>query len=223
MSKTVAVIGDSQAQGVVYYGNIADQFAARGLQYVGGYEMPGRPTREIAANLDRLFDRGTPDVVVVFAGGNETVGASQSAAWRDLVLALKSNGVGQVFWVSPPASPDSVRDRGRAAVSAAQRPVVEDAGATWISGRDTAQDLAREDAVHLTRESYRVWASRLAEVIATKTRTSYVPVLVGLTGLAAAYFVKPYRGQILIATLALTTLLFYQQSRAGKAPQLPAT
>lgn len=217
---TVAVIGDSQAQGIVFYGNLPDQLVAQGLQYVGGYQLPGAPTREIAANVSRLFDRTIPDVVIVFAGGNETVGAAQTASWRSLVEVLQAYGVKQVFWVSPPASPDPARDRGRAAVSAAQRPVVEAAGATWISGRDTAQGIPRRDDVHLTNDGYRTWAQRIAGTVGASMRGSFAPVVVGLAGLAAAYLVKPYRGPILIATLALSALLYYRETREGKAPQL---
>lgn len=217
---TIAVIGDSQAQGLVYYGNLSDQLVAQGLQYIGGYQLPGAATREITASLPRLFDRTTPDVVLVFAGGNETVGDSQVESWRSLVEALRAYGVRQIFWVSPPASPDPTRDRGRAAVSAAQRPVVEAAGATWISGRDTAQGIPRRDDVHLTNDGYRIWARRIAGIVGPATRGSYTPVIIGLAGLAAAYLVKPYRGPILIATLALSTLLYYRETRAGKTPQL---
>ena len=51
---TVAVIGDSQAQGIVHYGNLPDQLVAQGLQYVGGYQLPGASTREIATNVQQV-------------------------------------------------------------------------------------------------------------------------------------------------------------------------
>jgi lysophospholipase L1-like esterase len=218
--KTVAVIGDSQAQGLVFYGNISDELVAQGFQFVGGYQQGGATTRQILARVDELLGRTIPDAVIVTAGGNETVGTAQAQAWGELVSRLLAGGVRKVFWISPPASPEPVRDRGRAAVSAAQRPVVEAAGATWISGRDTAQGIPRRDEVHLTNAGYRIWARRIAGIVGHATRGSYTPVIIGLTGLAAAYLVKPYRGPILIATLALSTLLYYRETRAGKTPQL---
>lgn len=219
--KTVAVIGDSQAQGLVVYGNISDQLVRQGAQFVGGFQSPGADTRRIISELDKLFNVTIPDAVIVTAGGNESPGEARSAAWTELVTRLFAGGVREVYWVSPPASPDPVRDSLRAAVSEAQKPVVEAAGATWISGRVTADGLPRRDDVHLTSEGYRVWAQRIAESLGGRLRSSYVPVVIGLAGLAAAYFVRQYRGPLLLATAAITGVMLYRQSQASKAPQLP--
>lgn len=221
--KTVAVIGDSQSQGLVFYGNISDELAAQGFQFVGGYQQGGATTRQILARVDELLGRTIPDAVIVTAGGNETVGTAQAQAWGELVSRLLAGGVRQVFWISPPASPEPVRDRGRAAVSEAQRPVVEAAGATWISGRVTADGIPRRDEVHLTNAGYRVWSQRVVQTIAPTLRGgTYLPWLVALAGAAAAYYLRPYRAPILIVTAA-TALILYRRERAApaKAPELP--
>jgi lysophospholipase L1-like esterase len=219
---TVAVIGDSQAQGLVFYGNISDELAAQGLQFVGGYQQGGATTRQILSRLDELLGRTIPDVVIVTAGGNETVGTAQAQAWGELVSRLLAGGVRQVFWISPPASPEPVRDRGRAAVSEAQRPVVEAAGATWISGRVTADGIARRDEVHLTNAGYREWARRVVRNIAPAIRGgSYLPWIVALAGVAAAYYLRQYRAPILIVTAATAAIIYRRERLAPtKATEL---
>lgn len=223
MTKTVAVIGDSQAQGLIHEGNLSDQLVAQGFQYVGGYQLPGATTRKLIANLNALLGVVTPDIVIVTAGGNETVGETQQRAWRDLVTQLRESGVGEVYWVSPPASSDPLRDQGRMRVAEAQRSVIEAAGGVWLSGREITQGLQLRDEVHFTRDAYGRFALRLAAIVGRGSRPTYVPVIVGLTGLAAAFAVPRHRGPILLSTLIVTSFLYWRSQQPGKAPQLAAS
>lgn len=178
---TAALLGDSQAGGIKE--PLGELLRAAGWTTVAAAHQNGASTRALVDGgpLANALER-RPDVLVVFAGGNDT--SSSGTAWGDLVSAARRAGA-RVIWVGPPAAVgDAALDASRAAVSEAQRVFfATKPDVVWIDGRATADGLPRRDSVHLTIPSgYRRWAERLAPLMVGSGGSMLLAI--GIAGLA---------------------------------------
>jgi lysophospholipase L1-like esterase len=178
---SASLLGDSQAGGIKEV--LGEQLRALGWTTLAATHDNGASTRVlIDGGALALALARRPDVLVVFAGGNDT--PTSSAHWGELVDVARAAGA-RVVWVGPPgAVGDATLDARRLAISRAQQTFFSTkAGVKWLDGRQTAQGLPRRDEVHLTIPAgYREWAARLAPAIVG-------PASSGLAALAGAALV----------------------------------
>lgn len=195
---TYSVAGDSQAQGLIAAGLLAD------VQWLSKKNLPGANSERLLGLVREALDAGVPEVFVVVAGGNDVYlrEARREPAWRAIVDLLRSRGIRKIIWVGPPASTDNALDSRRRLVSEQQRAFFGPLGVLWLDGRTLAEGLPYQDDVHLTAAGYREYAARLGRRLGTLAEEPArkeggqggTLLLAGLAAGAIAYWFASRRG-----------------------------
>jgi lysophospholipase L1-like esterase len=170
MTKKIALLGDSQAQGLAT--PLRSQLVAAGWPAPRSDAWVGDPsatTRELIAQLPGIVRAGAIDVLVVTAGGNDRrTTEGQRTIWRELVSRAKTSGIGHIVWVAPPRAMDAGSDldlERRRIADALVETFAGDPQVTVVRGRELTQDIPLANSVHFGRDGYRRFAERLVPLL----------------------------------------------------------
>ena len=123
--------------------------------------------RRRAGDVRALLTReGTPDIVLIFLGGNDAARTRAAYRWQLewVVRQARSAGARRIVWFGPAtsdpgASPRAARTSVRHERNAEwQREILPELGVEWIDSRPMTRRGHGRDGVHFTRSGYRLWA-----------------------------------------------------------------
>jgi len=170
----VFVIGDSHS--VLLGPAVVD--AARGLGWTlaGKVSHVGWSTARFVSDDSWLVPLAAtrPDVVVVILGTNDAAQSQQAyaAQLRAMVDAIRAAGVENIVWVGPPSVQKADIDARIERIAPWQQSFLPQMGVTWIDSRPMTYGGQAADGVHFTRAGYQVWASSLADTLASSFERS---------------------------------------------------
>jgi len=170
----VFVIGDSHS--VLLGPAVVD--AARGLGWslVGKVSRIGWSTARYVSDDSWLpaLVAARPDVVVVVLGTNDAAVSQQAYAeqLRTMVDGIKFAGAKDIVWVGPPSVQKPDIDARIERIAPWQQSFLPQMGVTWIDSRPMTYGGQAADGVHFTRAGYQVWASSLADTLASSFERS---------------------------------------------------
>ncbi len=179
--KRIALVGDSQAQGLE--APLGRLIAREGAELVSSFTRSGWSTARVVAQgrLPQLLRRRRIDRVVVVLGGNDRP-RSLGAYRRDilsLVRQIERSGA-RVTWIGPAFSKRRDVERRHRTNAMLQRAILWGTGVRWIDSLPHTLSGHVRDRVHFTRRGYRRWATRIVSGL----RPLIVPAL-----LAAAFLI----------------------------------
>jgi len=185
----VAVLGDSQAEGLIPH--LREPLRAAGYAPTTLVSYRGASSSRLATHVDEVL-AGSPDLVVLTAGGNDDEG--DASRWRDLARRVTAQGA-MLVWMTPPdAEPaGSALDLARARIaSAIERALAGSPRVRVVSGRELFAGLVHANDVHFVGTSYAEAARRLARALAREPARAGTGAgslaLVALGAFALAYF-----------------------------------
>lgn len=164
--RSIAIIGDSQAEGLS--GPLRAALVRAGVGPVlGAVTISGITTRGL---LDRekpqaLMAHTDAELVIVALGGNDSTTSSYPATLAAFVDAFRRTDGSRpdIVWIGPAFSLREDVDARHEMVSAVQSQVLPGLGVRWYDSREWTQDGHAGDDVHFTREAY---AQQAQEVVA---------------------------------------------------------
>jgi lysophospholipase L1-like esterase len=195
-ARTAVIIGDSQAQGLNR--PLTAALEEYDVDVVGTAIHEGYTTNRVFIELGvrSLVSSRNPDLIIVIAGGNDTVGTSEAqrssyeGILNNAVVQLGGNAnIPKIVWVGPAFSRDEGVQARHDRTSSAQQSFFSGLGLRWIDGRDgsragpyqqdsnpgSTEAQIRNRNTHLTNAGYRRWACELAPTLANQPRAASCP------------------------------------------------